>query len=149
RRRGRRRRRRQPEGHACARARGVRSRRRRGRARRGPGAVRLMRHFLVTGGTVIDGSGDPPRDADIRVEDGRIAEIGDLAGRDDLPALDAPGLTVTPGFIDIHSHSDYTLLEDPRAVSAIFQGVTLEVVGNCGFGCFPIRDRAAAATAIY
>ena len=56
---------------------------------------------------------------------------------------------VAPGFIDIHSHSDYTLLEDPRAVSAVFQGVTLEVIGNCGFGCFPIVDPATAATAIY
>src|SRR5581483_4686857 len=54
-----------------------------------------------------------------------------------------------PGFIDIHSHSDFTLLRDPRAVSAIHQGVTLEVVGNCGFGCFPIRDRLLARHAIY
>ncbi len=58
-------------------------------------------------------------------------------------------LYVAPGFIDIHSHSDYTLLVDPRAMSAIYQGVTLEVVGNCGFGCFPIRDADLARKAIY
>jgi N-acyl-D-aspartate/D-glutamate deacylase len=56
---------------------------------------------------------------------------------------------VTPGLIDIHSHSDLTLLRDPRAVSAIHQGVTLEVVGNCGHGCFPIRDTALAPTSMY
>lgn len=63
--------------------------------------------------------------------------------------IDATGQYVTPGFIDIHSHSDYTLLRDPRAVSAIYQGVTTEVVGNCGHGCFPIRDEQVAARAIY
>ena len=81
--------------------------------------------------------------ADVGVEDGRIAAIGSLEpnGRE----LDAAGLAVAPGFIDIHSHSDYTLLMDPRAVSAIHQGVTTEVVGNCGFGCFPIRDPSRLA----
>ena len=67
----------------------------------------------------------------------------------ECPEIDAAGLCVAPGFIDIHSHSDYTLLVDPRAVSAIHQGVTLEVVGNCGFGCFPIRDPELARKAIY
>ncbi len=56
---------------------------------------------------------------------------------------------MAPGFIDIHSHSDYTLLIDPRAVSAIHQGVTLEVIGNCGFGCGPIRDPSLAKGSIY
>ena len=63
--------------------------------------------------------------------------------------MDASGLVVAPGFIDVHSHSDYTLLVDPRAMSQIHQGVTTEVVGNCGFGCFPLRDAALARTAIY
>ena len=67
----------------------------------------------------------------------------------ECPEIDATGLYVAPGFIDIHSHSDYTLLVDPRAMSAIYQGVTLEVVGNCGFGCFPIRDGDLARKAIY
>ena len=67
----------------------------------------------------------------------------------DCPELDAAGLCVAPGFIDLHSHSDYTLLVDPRAASAVHQGVTTEVVGNCGFGCFPIVDPALARKAIY
>jgi len=78
----------------------------------------------------------------------RIAAVGQIPSRGALE-IDATGLSVAPGFIDIHSHSDYTILVDPRAVSAIHQGVTLEVVGNCGHGCFPIRDAKRATRAIY
>ena len=74
--------------------------------------------------------------------------VGDV-GPVDAEEIDAAGLAVGPGFVDLHSHSDYTLLVDPRAVSAIHQGVTTEVVGNCGFGCFPIRDPDTARRAIY
>ena len=63
--------------------------------------------------------------------------------------IDATGLAVTPGFIDIHSHSDHTLLVDPRAFSPLNQGVTLEVVGNCGFGCFPIVNPELGKSRIY
>src|SRR3954453_7202382 len=103
--------------------------------------------LLIRNGTVYDGTGAPGRVADVAVEDGRILGVGSL----DMEAdeIDATGLAVAPGFVDIHSHSDYTLLVDPRAVSAIHQGVTTEVVGNCGFGCFPIRDDALAQRAIY
>jgi N-acyl-D-amino-acid deacylase len=98
-------------------------------------------------GTVYDGTGAEGRVADVAIEDGRIAGIGRIDA--DALEIDATGLADAPGFIDIHSHSDYTLLVDPRAVSAIHQGVTTEVVGNCGFGCFPIRDPAVARRAIY
>jgi N-acyl-D-amino-acid deacylase len=104
--------------------------------------------LLIRGGTVIDGTGAPPRRADIGVEGGRIVGVGVVDGEAET-IVDAAGLNVTPGFIDIHSHSDYTLLVDPRAVSALAQGVTLEVIGNCGFGCGPIRDPALAAGNIY
>src|SRR5439155_11585640 len=87
------------------------------------------------------------RIADVLVDDDRIAGVGQIDA--DAGEIDATGLAVAPGFIDIHSHSDYTLLIDPRAVSAIHQGVTTEVVGNCGFGCFPIRDPQTARRAIY
>ena len=105
--------------------------------------------LLIRGGTLLDGTGAPPRVADVAVKDGRIAAVGspkDLRARDEVLA---DGLCVAPGFIDIHSHSDYTLLVDPRAVSAITQGVTLEVIGNCGFGCAPIADPEIAAANIY
>src|SRR5580698_3675481 len=104
--------------------------------------------ILLRGGTVIDGTGAAPRRADVGIADGRIAVVGAVEGEAEL-AIDASGLTVTPGFIDIHSHSDYTLLVDPRAVSALAQGVTLEVIGNCGFGCAPIRDAGLASGNIY
>ena len=103
--------------------------------------------LVIRNGTVYDGTGAAGRVTDVAIDDGRIAGVGQL----ELEAeeIDAAGLAVAPGFIDIHSHSDYTLLLDPRAVSAIHQGVTTEVVGNCGFGCFPIRDAGVARRAIY
>jgi N-acyl-D-amino-acid deacylase len=103
--------------------------------------------LIVRGGTVYDGTGAEGRVADVLIRDGKVAGIGRFDGDDEV--VDATGLAVAPGFVDIHSHSDYTLLMDPRAVSAIHQGVTTEVVGNCGFGCFPIRDPATARRAIY
>jgi N-acyl-D-aspartate/D-glutamate deacylase len=103
---------------------------------------------VIRGGTVFDGTGADGLRADVAIEGDRIASIGEVP-TNGAPEVDATGLYVTPGFIDVHSHSDYTLLVDPRARSAIHQGVTLEVVGNCGFGCFPIRDPELARKAIY
>ena len=104
--------------------------------------------LLIRGGTVLDGTGGE-RAADVAVKDGRILSIGNSEAMQARETLDAAGLYVTPGFIDIHSHSDYTLLVDPRAVSAITQGVTLEVIGNCGFGCAPILNPEIASGNIY
>jgi len=108
-----------------------------------------MLDLLVRGGTVLDGSGAEPRVTDVAVQNGRIVSVGVLADAVARDVVDAAGLVVAPGFIDIHSHSDYTLLVDPRAVSAIAQGVTLEVIGNCGFGCAPIVNPDTAAANIY
>jgi len=110
--------------------------------------------LVIRNGTIFDGTGAEPFRGDVAIADGRIAGLGpelglELAASGDAPELDATGLTVAPGFIDVHSHSDFTLLVDPRAVSAVHQGVTLEVVGNCGFGCFPIGDPELARKAIY
>jgi N-acyl-D-aspartate/D-glutamate deacylase len=104
--------------------------------------------LVIRNGTVYDGTGGEPIQGDVAIEGGRIAAVGTVDAAD-TRELDAAGLAVAPGFIDIHSHSDYTLLVDPRAASAIHQGVTLEVVGNCGFGCFPIVDPVLARKAIY
>jgi N-acyl-D-amino-acid deacylase len=103
--------------------------------------------LAIRNGTVYDGTGAEGRVADVLVEDGRVSALGQVDA--EAQEIDATGLAVAPGFVDIHSHSDYTLLVDPRAVSAIHQGVTTEVVGNCGFGCFPIRDPQQARRAIY
>lgn len=107
-----------------------------------------MFDLLIRGGTVLDGTGGEPLRADVGIVGDRVAAMGNLAGSGGAE-LDATGLLVAPGFIDIHSHSDYTLLADPRAVSAVYQGVTTEVVGNCGHGCFPIADPQLALKAIY
>ncbi len=107
-----------------------------------------MFDFIIRGGAVVDGTGTEPVHIDVGIVGDRVAAIGDLAGSQG-EELDATGLLVAPGFIDIHSHSDYTLMADPRAVSAIYQGVTTEVVGNCGHGCFPINDPELALKAIY
>jgi N-acyl-D-amino-acid deacylase len=105
--------------------------------------------LIVRGGQVMDGTGAPPIRADVGISEGRIEAIGDLSAVSDTPLLDAAGLTVSPGFIDIHSHSDFTLVLDPRAVSSITQGVTTEIVGNCGHGCAPIGDPKLAGMTIY
>lgn len=104
--------------------------------------------IVVRGGTILDGSGGEPFAGDVAIDGDRIVAVGQVP-RADGHEIDALGLNVAPGFVDLHSHSDYTLLVDPRAASAIHQGVTLEVVGNCGFGCFPIRDAGLARKAIY
>jgi N-acyl-D-aspartate/D-glutamate deacylase len=104
---------------------------------------------VLAGGEVHDGTGRAPVHTDIMIDGGSIASVG--AG--ELPAeatvIDVSGLVVSPGFIDVHSHSDYTLFVDPRAVSSIAQGVTLEIVGNCGHGCAPLLNRALGPLAVY
>jgi N-acyl-D-aspartate/D-glutamate deacylase len=103
-----------------------------------------MDDLLIRGGHVIDGSGGPGRDADVAVREGRIAAIEPRSARPAHRVIDARGQVVAPGFIDIHTHSDFTLPLNPRAESKIRQGVTLEVVGNCGFSVAPALPGKAA-----
>ena len=110
--------------------------------------------IIVRNATLIDGTGSPARRCELLIKDGRVAAMvspADMPGADLRASheIDAAGLLVTPGFIDIHSHSDYTLLVDPRALSQISQGVTLEVIGNCGWGCQPISNAALSQEIIY
>jgi N-acyl-D-amino-acid deacylase len=105
--------------------------------------------LIVRWGTVVDGTGAAPIQADIGISQGVIREIGDLSSVTAADEIDAHGLVVTPGFIDVHSHSDLTLVVDGRAQSALTQGVTTELVGNCGHGCTPLRDRPEFAAAIF
>ncbi|NEE01894.1 N-acyl-D-amino-acid deacylase family protein [Phytoactinopolyspora halotolerans] len=95
--------------------------------------------LLIRGGMVYDGTGAGPVRRDVLVCDGRIDAL--TTGDADIEArrvIDATGLAVTPGFIDIHTHSDVSVLLDGRAQSKVHQGVTTEVVGNCGFSAFPV-----------
>jgi len=85
---------------------------------------------LLAGGTVVDGSGSPGRAADVGVVGDRIAAIGDLRGRSAARVIDASGLVVAPGFIDMLGQSEETILVDPRGVSKVTQGITTEVTGE-------------------
>ena len=106
--------------------------------------------LLLVGGTIIDGSGAPAFRGDVGIRGDRIVAIGpDLSAAESARRLDASGCVVTPGFIDIHSHSDLTLVVDPAAESAVAQGVTTELVGNCGHGCAPLDRPERHADNVY
>ncbi|MBM3774657.1 MAG: amidohydrolase family protein, partial [Acidobacteria bacterium] len=94
-----------------------------------------MTRTLLQNGTLIDGAGAAAAPGDLLIEDGRIARIGRFEAPADCRLIDCRGLTVAPGFIDGHSHSDLQVLEERREKSN--QGVTAEVVGNCGFSPYP------------
>ena len=92
---------------------------------------------LIVNGTVVDGTGASRCEADVGISDGRIEAIGALGDAEAARRIDATGHVVAPGFIDMHSHSDVTLLEDPGGESKAYQGVTTEVTGNCSYTPFP------------
>jgi N-acyl-D-amino-acid deacylase len=99
-----------------------------------------MLDLKIEGGTVIDGTGSPGGRADVGIASETIVAVGDLSREPAGRTLNASGRVVAPGFIDIHSHSDWRLWANRRAESKIRQGVTLEVVGNCGFSPAPASD---------
>lgn len=102
-----------------------------------------MLDVLIRGGWVVDGTGNPARPADVAVEDGRVVEVGRLPeGAAAERVVDASGKVVCPGFVDPHSHSDFTVLTNPDAQSTIRQGVTTEIVGNCGWTYAPVTERS-------
>jgi N-acyl-D-aspartate/D-glutamate deacylase len=88
--------------------------------------------LLVRGGRLVDGTGNPSYIADLGVKDGRIAAVGRLDGRTAKRTIDAGGLVVAPGFVDIHNHSDETLLADGDAPSMVHMGVTSMILGEGG-----------------
>ena len=87
---------------------------------------------LIRGGRIVDGTGNPWFVGDVAIRGERIVAVGRLAGAKATREIDAAGLVVAPGFIDMHSHSDLLLLEDGHAQSKIRQGVTTEVLGEGG-----------------
>ena len=94
--------------------------------------------LIVRGGSLIDGTGAPRHTADVAVHHGRVVEIGTLRERGDRE-LDADGLLVTPGFVDIHTHYDAQLHWDPTASPASWHGVTTLLTSNCGFTITPTK----------
>ncbi len=94
--------------------------------------------FTVRGATVIDGSGAPGVKEDVVVVDGKIAEVGKLIkGNERGKIVDATDLTLSPGFIDMHAHSDLAVLTDKQHLAKVTQGVTMEVVGQDGLSYVP------------
>jgi N-acyl-D-aspartate/D-glutamate deacylase len=98
-----------------------------------------MTHDLVIrGGTVVDGTGSPARTADVAIDGGIVIEVGRVDGAA-RRELDADGLLVTPGFVDVHTHFDGQATWDPHLTPSCWHGVTTAVLGNCGVGFAPVR----------
>jgi N-acyl-D-amino-acid deacylase len=105
-----------------------------------------MTDLLIRGATVIDGSGSPGVQASVAIDRGRISAVDDAATtRDADRVIDAGGLVLAPGFIDMHSHADFTLPSYPDAINSLAQGVTTEVIGNCGYSPAPLSEDPALA----
>ncbi|MCL2534883.1 MAG: amidohydrolase family protein [Nocardiaceae bacterium] len=99
--------------------------------------------LVISNGTVVDGTGGEPYVADIGVRDGRIVAVvpgGELSDADAGEVIDATGLVVTPGFVDIHTHYDGQVTWDPMLTPSCWHGVTTAVMGNCGVGFAPVAD---------
>src|SRR5262252_8906551 len=96
-----------------------------------------MHDLVIRGGTVVDGTGAPRRTADVAVDRGRISAVGSLAGAAARRTLDADGLVVTPGVVDVHTHYDGQVTWDPEVTPSSWHGVTTIVMGNCGVGFAP------------
>src|SRR6202166_1770329 len=97
---------------------------------------------VIKGGMIIDGTRLPRFRGDIGIKDGRIAKFGRLKAHEGATVIDAGGLIVAPGFIDLHTHYDAQLFWDPYCSISSWHGVTSIVIGNCGFGFAPVRPEA-------
>ncbi len=98
-----------------------------------------MFDLLIAGGMVYDGRGGVPVRKDIAVQADRIAAVGILTGCPARETFDATGMAVTPGFVDVHTHSDWNLMRKPERAEALCQGITTEIAGACGIGLFPLK----------
>lgn len=97
-----------------------------------------MHDLIIRGGTVVDGSGQPGREADVAVDGDRIVAVGEVSGSAKRE-IDAKGKVVTPGFVDIHTHLDAQIAWDPIASSSCYHGITSVVLGNCGVTFAPCK----------
>jgi N-acyl-D-amino-acid deacylase len=107
------------------------------------GAGQAARYDVaIVGGRVVDGSGQPPRRADIGIRSGKIATIGKILRTDAREVVEAAGLVVAPGFVDVHTHAD-DLIERPLAENFVRMGVTTVIAGNCGSSALDIGEALA------
>lgn len=100
-----------------------------------------MHDLVIRAATVVDGTGAPPRTADVAIDGDTIVEVGRIDGRA-RRTIDAEGLLVTPGFVDIHTHFDGQATWDPHLTPSCWHGVTTAILGNCGVGFAPVRPDA-------
>jgi len=105
-------------------------------------------NIVIKGGEIFDGIGNPSFKADIGIKEGKITKIDDIDEKGNA-IIDAKGLVVSPGFIDMHTHADHTILAFPNAESYIMQGVTTSLVGNCGQSMAPINSNNLELTRSY
>jgi N-acyl-D-aspartate/D-glutamate deacylase len=101
----------------------------------------MSHETIISGGTIIDGTGADPGDADIAIDNGRISRVGDLGDAQAKQSIDATGMTVTPGFVDLHTHLDAQIGWDPELTSSSYHGVTTVLIGNCGVGFAPVTEK--------
>jgi N-acyl-D-aspartate/D-glutamate deacylase len=94
--------------------------------------------LVIRGATILDGTGGPPWSGDLGIVGDTIRAVGSIAPEQAKSTIEAPGKMVGPGFIDIHSHSDWSILRYPTAPSRVHDGITTEVTGNCGSSVAPI-----------
>src|SRR5665213_3971369 len=97
--------------------------------------------YVLTNGSIVDGTGSEPFIASVYIKGDRIAKVGNFEPPTETQKVDCTGLTITPGFIDSHTHSDLQVIEGRH--EKLRQGVTTEVVGNCGFSAYPPASNPA------
>lgn len=101
----------------------------------------MSHNMIISGGTVIDGTGAEAIRADVAVDNGRITRVGDLQGGQAAEVIDATGKLVTPGFVDLHTHLDAQVGWDPELRSSSYHGVTTALIGNCGVTFAPVSEK--------
>ncbi len=99
-----------------------------------------MYNFIIRNAKILDGAGNPWRIGDVAISGEKIAKVGDLSQEKAITEIDAAGLYLSPGFIDIHTHSESLLFQDGRAHAHLLQGVTTNVLGQCGSSPYPVTQ---------
>ncbi len=100
----------------------------------------MSHSMIISGGTLVDGTGAEPRKADVAVDDGVISRVGDLSDVEAEQSIDASGKLVTPGFVDLHTHLDAQIGWDPEMRPSSYHGVTTALIGNCGVTFAPCAE---------